>query len=74
MSGVSPTRSGIQIWAYSRKSNATITALGGSGKFSDVVVDELASWGLHDTPSVGSSVVWLAFAERNTLGHCVLDN
>ena len=38
-----------------------------------MVVDELSSWCLYDTPSVGGGVVWLAFAECNTLGHCVLD-
>jgi len=64
--------SGILAWSQSGnpgKSNATVTALGGSGKFSDVVVDELPSWRLHDTPSVGSCVVWLAFAKCDTLGH-----
>ena len=39
-----------------------------------MVVDELSSRCLHDTPSVGGGVVWLAFAERNTLGHCALDD
>jgi hypothetical protein len=62
----------IRFWTYSRKCNATITALGGSCQFSDVVVDELSSRRLHDTPSVGGGVVWLAFAEGNTLSHCVL--
>ena len=37
-----------------------------------MVVDELSSRRLHDAPSVGSGVVWLALAEGNTLGHCML--
>jgi len=59
---------------YPRECNATVATLRGSGEFSDVVVDELSSRCLHDTPSVGGGVVWLAFAERNTLGHCALDD
>jgi hypothetical protein len=62
------------IWAYSGESNATVTALGGSGKFSDVVVDELSSRRLHDTPSVGGGIVRLAFAECYTLCHCELSD
>jgi hypothetical protein len=38
-----------------------------------VVVDKPSSWRLYDTPSVGGGVVWLTFAECNTLGHLVLD-
>jgi len=52
--------SSILAWSQSRnsgKGNATVAALGGGGKFSDVVVDELSSWCLYDTPSVGGSVV-----------------
>ena len=72
---MSPTiRSDMGIWTHSGKSNATVTALGGGGKFPDVVVDELASRCLHDTPSVRGGIVWLAFAECNTLGHCALGN
>ena len=59
---------------YSGKSNATVAALGGSGKFSDVVVDKLSSWRLHYTPSVGRGVVWLTFAKCDALCHCVLDD
>ena len=59
---------------YPGKCNATVAALRGSGEFSDVVVDELSSRCLHDPPSVGGGVVWLAFAERNTLSHCALDD
>lgn len=39
-----------------------------------MVVDELSSWCLYDTPSVGGGVVRLAFAECNTLGHWELDD
>jgi len=62
----------VLAWSQSRdpgKSNATVTTLGGGGKFSDVVVDEFSSRCLHDTPSVGGSVVWLTFTECNTLSH-----
>jgi len=67
--------SGILAWSQSgnsRESNATVAALGGGGKFSDVVVNKLSSWRLHDTPSVGGSVVRLAFAECDTLGHWMI--
>jgi len=47
----------MYVETYSGKGNATVAALGGGGKFSDVVVDELSSWCLYDTPSVGGSVV-----------------
>jgi len=56
----------------SGKSNSAVATLRGRGKFSDVVVDELSSWCLHDAPSVGGGVVWLAFAKCNTLGHRVI--
>ena len=64
----------MRFCTYSGKRNATVTALRGGSEFSDVVIDELSSRCLHDTPSVGGGVVWLAFAERNTLGHCVLND
>jgi len=63
----------ILAWSQSGnpgKCNTTVTAFGGSGKFSDVMINELPSWGLHDAPSVGSCVVWLALAKCDTLGHC----
>jgi len=64
--------SSILAWSQSGnpgKSNATVTTLGGSGKFSDLVVNEFPSWRLYDAPSVGSCVIRLAFAKRDTLGH-----
>ena len=60
--------------AHSRESDATVTALRSGGKFSDVVIDELSSWCLHDTPSVGGCIVRLAFAECDTLSHCKLND
>ena len=56
--------------AYSRERDTAITALGCRGGLFEMVIDELATGGLHNASAVGGGVVGLAFAEGDTLGHC----
>ena len=56
--------------AYTGESDTTVTALGGSSKLFDVVVDELATRGLDHPSTVRGGVVGSPLAESNTLGHC----
>jgi hypothetical protein len=51
------------------ESNTAVTALGCWSRFFEVVVDKLASWGLDHASAIRWSIVWLAFAESDTLGH-----
>ena len=55
--------------AYTGESDTTVTALGGGGELFQVVVDKLATGGLHHTSAVGGGVVRRALAEGDTLGH-----
>ena len=54
--------------------NATVTALGGSCRILDVVVDQLAAGRLDDTTAVRGRVVRVALAERDALGHFCTDS
>ena len=54
---------------YTRELDAAVTALGGSGKLFQVVVDKLATRSLHNPSAVGSGVVRRALAEGDALGH-----
>ena len=55
---------------YTRQRNATVSALGCGRKFSDVVVNKLATRRLHNPSAVGGSIVRVTLAECDTLGHC----
>ena len=54
---------------YARESDIAVTAFGGGGELLQVVVDKLATRGLHHTSAVGGGVVRRALAEGDTLGH-----
>ena len=54
---------------YTGECNTAVTALGGSRKLFEVVVDKLATWCLHDPSAGGGGVVGSALAERDALGH-----
>lgn len=60
----------ILINTYTWEGNTAVSTFGCSGELTDVVVDELATRSLHNPSAVGSSVVWVALAESNALGHC----
>jgi hypothetical protein len=63
-------RESVQVInTYTRESNTTITALWCSRKFFDMVVDELATRGLHHPALVRGSVVGIALAKSDALGH-----
>ena len=55
---------------YTGEGDTTVTALGSCGELFQVMVNKLATGSLDYPSAVGGGIVWRAFAEGDTLGHC----